>query len=70
MNKNNLKWLVIICLSSIVIILSGVQYFHIYQSSSKKRKVKTVNFEKYYDKEIPNITVQIGDKTINLSNNR
>ena len=70
MNKNNLKWLFIIFLSSIVIIISGFQYFHFYKSLSHKRKVKKVDYEKYYDKKVSDITLLIGDNNTYLSNNR
>ena len=70
MNKKNIKWLLIICLSSIVIILNGFQYFKAYKSKSQKRKIKTVSFEKFYDKEVSNIELNLGDRLINIADNR
>lgn len=69
MNKKNIKWLLIICFSSIVIILNGFQYFKAFKSKSQKRKIKTVNFEKYYDKEVTNIILSLNDRLINIANN-
>lgn len=70
MKKNNYKWILIAILSSFIIIFNGLQYFQNNKTKDQKGKFMVVNYDKYYDKTIPEINLELDNKIVNLSDKR
>ena len=68
--KKDIKWIIIICLSSFLVVLNVFYFQGIDVSNNIEKGVEFVDIHTYYDVEVPNISVDLDVKTLKLSDNR